>query len=151
MAYVLSKQNRRDLTPSQRAKIEAMEQPEAKKRQGRPGAERSGKLPEHTEAGRTRDKVGAALGISGKTYEKIKQVTVAAEKEPEKFADLPAVMEEKSVGRRFGQFARSVAPLDRSRWRCWQHSPRCFHPLGLRAAPRAVHVSDFVTNRFVTN
>ena len=51
-------------------RLEAMEGPEAKKRQGRPGkkrTERSGNLPEH--AGDTRDVVGAAVGMSGKSYE----------------------------------------------------------------------------------
>jgi hypothetical protein len=37
----------------------------------------SGKLPELSEQGDTRDKVAAAFGVSGKTYEKAKQVVDA--------------------------------------------------------------------------
>jgi len=84
-------------------RIEAIEKPEAKRRQkdhggtapGKP-LNTSGKLPE-VKKGDTRDKVAAAVGISGKTYDKIKQVAEAAEKEPEKFGDLPAMMDEQSV------------------------------------------------------
>lgn len=39
--------------------------------------------------GKTRDKAAAALGVSGKTYEKAKKVQQAAEREPEKCRDLP--------------------------------------------------------------
>jgi hypothetical protein len=35
--------------------------------------------------------------VSRRTYEKIKQVAEAAEKEPERFGDLPAKMDEQSV------------------------------------------------------
>src|ERR1022692_2967629 len=40
--------------------------------------------------GNTRDRVGAALGMSGRTYEKARTVIEAAEKEPKQFGDLPA-------------------------------------------------------------
>ncbi len=78
------------------AKLEALEGPAAKKRQGSRTDKPSGKLPEGS-AGDTRDKVAGALGVSGKTYEKMKQVAGAARKEPEKFGDLPALMDTKSV------------------------------------------------------
>ena len=42
----------------------------------------------HAEAGETRDKVGPAVGMSGKTYEKAKAVVAAAEESPEEFGDL---------------------------------------------------------------
>lgn len=86
-------------------KIEALEKPKAKERQ-REGQDAqtkrktaSGKLPEanQTEAktsGDTRDKVASALGVSGRTYEKAKAVVEAAEKEPERFGDLPAKMDQ---------------------------------------------------------
>jgi ParB-like chromosome segregation protein Spo0J len=80
-------------------RLEALEKPKAKERKTKgtnQHTEPSGKLPEGSR-GNTRDKVAAALGVSGKTYEKMKQVKEAAEKEPEKFGDLPAVMDAKSI------------------------------------------------------
>ncbi len=78
-------------------RIENLEKPNSdrRKKAGR-GTEPSGKFPDGT-AGRTRDKVGAALGVSGRTYEKGKQVSEAAEKEPEKFGDLPALADSQSI------------------------------------------------------
>jgi hypothetical protein len=70
--------------------VEALERPQARERQGRPGSARSGKLPEH---GDTRDKVAGALGTSGRTYEKAKAVVLAAEADPEFFGDLPTMMD----------------------------------------------------------
>ena len=82
---------REDLTPTEIVEIgraiEALEKPKAKERlkdAGRAGGKASGKLPEAS-TGDTRDKVGAALGVSGKTYEKAKQVVVAAEAEPREY------------------------------------------------------------------
>jgi len=49
------------------------------------------------EFGKTRDKVGAALGMSGKTYEKAKTVVEAAEADPETFGDLPELMDAESI------------------------------------------------------
>ncbi len=54
--------------------------------------DRSGKFPER-ESGDTRDKVGKAFGIDGTTYEKIKGVVEAAKQEPDKFSDLPELMD----------------------------------------------------------
>jgi N6-adenosine-specific RNA methylase IME4 len=51
------------------------------------------------ETGQTRDKVAAAFGLSGKTYEKARQVIDAAENEPGSFGDLSALMDETSVDR----------------------------------------------------
>ena len=91
---------REDLTPTEIVEIgraiEALEKPKAKERQkAGGGGTGSGKLPQPVS--RVRDKVGAALGVSGKTYEKAKQVVEAAEAEPEKFGDLPAKMDAESV------------------------------------------------------
>jgi hypothetical protein len=55
----------------------------------------SGKFPEGLpaeNAGDSRDRVGEAVGMSGKTYEKAKAVARAAEKEPEKYGDLATEM-----------------------------------------------------------
>jgi hypothetical protein len=79
-----------------------LERAEAKKRQQgsrakkgqRVGApQRGGNLPP-PKAGKTRDKVGKVVGMSGKTYEKAKKVVEAAEAEPEKFGDLPEKMDQ---------------------------------------------------------
>ena len=59
----------------------------------------SGNFPEVSDAGRTRDKVAAAFGISGKTYEKAKKIVSAATQEPDAFGDLPSLMDESSVNR----------------------------------------------------
>jgi ParB family chromosome partitioning protein len=85
---------RKDFTVSEAVAIgqalEELERTEAKKRQregGRSGGKASGNLPEASK-GDTRDKVAAAVGMSGRTYDKAKYVVEAAEKEPEKHGDL---------------------------------------------------------------
>jgi ParB family chromosome partitioning protein len=78
--------------------IEAIEREQAKLRQRHHGGtapgrtkNTSGNLPE-VSAGTTRDKAAEVVGMSPRTYDKAKQVVEAAEKEPEKFGDLPAAM-----------------------------------------------------------
>ena len=86
-------------------RIEEMEKPAAKARQKAHGNTAPGKmkntpgnLPGVCEAeGRVRDKVAEALGVSGSTFDRMKRVATAAEKEPEKFGDLPAKMDNESV------------------------------------------------------
>jgi hypothetical protein len=80
---------RKDFTPSEAvaigAALEGLERAEAKERQsagGRAGGKGSGKLPEPSK-GQTRDKVAEAVGMSGRTYEKAKEVVQAAEADPE--------------------------------------------------------------------
>ncbi len=85
--------------------LEEVEKEEAKKRQGRPGQERCGKLPQQEPVGKTRDKVGAALGMSGRTYEKAKAVVEAAEADPEKFA--PIVEEMDRTGKVNGAYRQA--------------------------------------------
>lgn len=79
-------------------RLEELEKPAARKRQGARTdlPQPSGKFPEGSK-GQTRDKVAAALGVSGRTYEKAKQIVEAAEREPERFGDLPAMADEKSI------------------------------------------------------
>lgn len=66
--------------------LEKLERPKAKERQGSPGKPRttqndcSGNLPEQSR-GQTRDKVGAALGMSGSTYEHAKAVVDSGDEE----------------------------------------------------------------------
>jgi ParB family chromosome partitioning protein len=99
---------RQQLSPSEVVelgrKIEELEKPKAKERQAKAGptggkgakATGSGKLPEPVK-GDTRDKVASSLGVSGRTYEKAKQVVEAAKQEPEVFGDLPEKMDAGSV------------------------------------------------------
>jgi len=51
----------------------------------------SGNLPEVS--GQSRDAVASKVGMGSKSYEKLKQVMIAAEEEPEKFADLAKEMD----------------------------------------------------------
>jgi hypothetical protein len=82
---------RKDLAPSEAValgvKLETIEAPKAQDRreatQGRP-PKTGGNLPPVTEAQpKTRDVVGAAVGVSGKTYEKAKAVVCVGAKKPE--------------------------------------------------------------------
>ena len=77
--------------------IEALEKEAAKDRQrqgGRPSknGKRGGKFPHHSK-GKARDKVGKSLGMSGKTYDKAKQVRDAAKEDPKNFGDLMEEMD----------------------------------------------------------
>jgi ParB/RepB/Spo0J family partition protein len=77
---------RKDFTPSEAVSLgkalEEMEKAEAKKRQQEGGRTKaSGKLPPARKA-KTRDRVAKAVGMSGRTYEKAKEVVAAAEKNP---------------------------------------------------------------------
>jgi autotransporter adhesin len=54
---------------------------EAKERMSQGG--KVGKIALPSDAGRVRDKVAAVTGVSGRTYEKAKQVVEAAERDPE--------------------------------------------------------------------
>jgi len=58
--------------------IEAIEREAAKARQGRPDKVRSGKLPEHTKRGDSRDLAAAVVGMSGRTFDKAKEVAANA-------------------------------------------------------------------------
>jgi ParB family chromosome partitioning protein len=117
---------RLDFTPSEMATLgkalEELERAAAKERQkegGKAGGKASGKLPEASR-GQTREKVAEALGVSGRTYEKAKEVAEAAEAEPEKYGDLKEEMDrtrkvdpahKKLKKRGGGRSARTKAPL----------------------------------------
>ena len=90
---------RKGFTPSEidaaRLKIEALERARAKARQGA-GLKRGAEKPvveNFHDGGKTRDKIGAALGISGRTVDKIAAVVEAAKAEPERFGKLAADMD----------------------------------------------------------
>jgi N6-adenosine-specific RNA methylase IME4/ParB-like chromosome segregation protein Spo0J len=85
--------------------LESLERQAAKKRQARPGKERSGKLPER-EKGDAREIIGAAIGVSGKTYEKAKAVVAKARAKPKEFGDLLTEMNAK--GNVSGAFRKLV-------------------------------------------
>jgi ParB family chromosome partitioning protein len=101
---------RKELTPSEAvafaAALEALEKEKARQRQTagvNQHTEASGKLPEGSR-GQTRDKVGAALGMSGRTYEKAKAVVEAARADPEKYGGLQEQMDR--TGRVNGVYRR---------------------------------------------
>jgi ParB family chromosome partitioning protein len=81
---------RKDFLPSEidaiRRAVEPIERAKAKEREqvGRPPG---GKFPQGT-TGKTRDKIGAFAGVSGRTVEKIAQVMRAAEAEPQVYGHL---------------------------------------------------------------
>jgi hypothetical protein len=91
---------RKDFLPSEidaiRRHLEPIERAAAKERQrahgGTAPGKHSGKI-STSDAGKTRDKIGAFAGISGRQVEKIAAVTEAAEREPEKFDHLLAVLD----------------------------------------------------------
>jgi DNA modification methylase len=93
---------RKDLTPEEAVSLGRMlEEPERAKAKAR---ERAGKSPDGQAGGRgkkkppgkfpegftgeTRDKVGEAVGMSGRTYEKAKAVIAAAEQDPQTFGPI---------------------------------------------------------------
>jgi len=90
---------RKDFTPSEAVAIgralEEKEKEKAHERQrqgGRAGGQASGNLPQASP--RTRDAVGKAVGMSGRTYELAKRVVVAAEEDPERFGHFAKEMDQ---------------------------------------------------------
>jgi hypothetical protein len=86
--------------------LEALEREAARQRQGATrarkgqkvgGPQGGGNFPPRSEPaavnGKTRDKVGEAVGMSGRTYQKAAAVVAAAEVDPDGFGDLPAAMD----------------------------------------------------------
>jgi N6-adenosine-specific RNA methylase IME4/ParB-like chromosome segregation protein Spo0J len=85
--------HRKDFLPSEMVAIwraiEPSERAAAKARMSE-GA-RVGKI--STPSGKTRDRIGAALGVSGRTLEKYVEIVEAAEAEPDRFGHLPDEMD----------------------------------------------------------
>src|SRR2546428_8697036 len=82
---------RKDFTWSEAVEIkraiEPVEKAAAKERQvegGRSGGKAGGKLPQAS-TGKSRDKIGAFAGVSGRTVDKIAAVVAAAHREPENY------------------------------------------------------------------
>jgi len=96
--------------PIERARAKAREQA------GRPPG---GKFPQGA-IGKTRDKIGAFAGVSGRTVEKIAHVMQAAEAEPEKFGPLvPELDRYRGVDRAYRAAFQARATPPR-RLCCWQ-------------------------------
>ncbi len=110
---------RENLSPTEMVElgrqIEAIEKPEAEQR-GLANLKIGNNFPKGQIApsgneGKSRDKVASALGVSGKTYEKAKQVVEAAKSEPELYGDLPEMMDVESVHAAFEEMnSRSDEP-----------------------------------------
>ena len=96
---------RKDFLPSEieaiRRALEPIEKAAAKERMSRGG---KGVENFHTLPGKTRDKIGAFAGVSGRTLEKIAAVGAAAEAEPEKYGHLLETMDK--TGRANGPYRR---------------------------------------------
>lgn len=79
------------------SRLLAIEKPAAKARQEATQRNSSGNSGVGTvptpEKGRASDKVGEALGVSGKTAERAAAVVQAAKDDPETFGDLPEMMD----------------------------------------------------------
>jgi len=88
---------REDFLPSEmdaiRKKFQEREQAAAKDRQGGRGRDRSGKFPEQSKTGQSRDKIAKVAGISGRTLQKISEVCEAAKAEPKKYQVLADEMD----------------------------------------------------------
>ena len=105
---------RKEFTPSEKVAIgkalEELERPKAKERQQESGREfgrgklGGGKFTQPNDTGKTRDKVAAAVGMSGPTYEAAKQIVDAAEESPEEFAEFQEEMD--STGRVWPAFKK---------------------------------------------
>ncbi|MBA4067971.1 MAG: hypothetical protein C0501_30565 [Isosphaera sp.] len=65
---------------------------------GKPSESGGGTVPPPAAGGKTRDLVGAALGVSGRTYERAREVADAAAADPGRYGDLPAAMDGSGVG-----------------------------------------------------
>lgn len=88
---------RKDFTPSEAVAIgralEERERERAKDRQRTLNNVETAPEKLSQATGRVRDRVGAAIGMSGMTYEKAKAVTVAAENEPDLYGEIAAEMD----------------------------------------------------------
>ena len=83
------------------------------------------------EMGRTSDKVGAVVGMSGKTYDKASQVVQAAERDPDVFGDLPEMMDDKSIDRAYREMRKrdmaDVPPMPTDKYRVLYADPPWFY------------------------
>jgi N6-adenosine-specific RNA methylase IME4 len=77
--------------------------------------------------GNTRDKVAAAFGVSGPTYERARQVVEAAQQDPETFGDLPQVMDDASINKAYRAMKQRTKqdppPLPDDQYRVWYADP----------------------------
>jgi N6-adenosine-specific RNA methylase IME4 len=78
---------RKDFAPSEIVTIKRAIERVVATPVGRPGKENGGNFPP-IQHGKTRDKVGAFVGVSGRTVDKMEAVVAAAEKDPKRFGHL---------------------------------------------------------------
>jgi N6-adenosine-specific RNA methylase IME4/ParB-like chromosome segregation protein Spo0J len=111
--------HRKDFLPSEidaiRRALMPQEKAAAKERQVA-GLKRGGERPvveNFHDGGKTRDKIGAFAGVSGKTVEKIAAVMDAAERDPERFG--PLIEEMDRVQRVTGPYRKLKRALDEDR------------------------------------
>jgi len=85
------------------------------------------------DGGKTRDKIGAFAGVSGRTVEKIAKVVEAAEREPEKYRKARAGKVSRTEEGR-GAFHHGLAPETFRGWRAPLRS--VLEPPPFRLAPK---------------
>jgi len=91
-------------------RLEPLEVEAAKEKQGTRTDKLRGNFPQSSvKGGKSRDAIGKAVGMSGKTYEKAKAVVEAAEEEPEKFETLVEEMNKN------GRFKVRFSPTERQK------------------------------------
>lgn len=124
---------RLDFAPSEAVDIgralEDREREKAKERQASGWGNHSGSDKLSEPNGNTRDKVGKAVGMSGATYDRAKQVVEAAEQEPEKYEPLVKKMDATgSVNAAYLQLKKMQSgdawtPRRFNVWQAWEIEP----------------------------
>jgi len=100
---------RLDFTPTEAVAIGRTLEERVRTPVGRP-AEDIMETFNNIERGTTRDKIGAVVGMFGKTYDKASRVVEAAERDPDIFGDLPEMMDDKSVDKAYKEIAKREPP-----------------------------------------
>jgi N6-adenosine-specific RNA methylase IME4 len=130
---------REDFTPTEAVAIgRAIEEREREKAKARQLAQlRQGDRAPVVESfhngdqGKTRDKVGEVVGMSGRSYEKARQVVEAAEERPERFGDLPEMMDDSSINRAYREMRKreslETPPLPDNRYRVLYADPPWYY------------------------
>jgi len=120
---------RKDFLPSEidaiRRAMEPAEKAAARERMSEGG--KGWKVSTPSEPSKTRDKLGAFAGVSGRTVEKIAAVVAAAEREPEKFSHLVDEMDR--TGKANGAFRKIRQAQDQERVKSLVVSPGRYRAL----------------------
>lgn len=132
--------HRQDVTPTEAVAIGRALEELVKTPEGRPPKETSenyASLPQ----GRTYDKVGEYVGMSGRTYEKAKAVVEAAEADPETFGDLPQRMDNENVDSPYRELRNRQRAISQSNSNEWDTPPQY-----IESARKVAHVSQATGN-----